>query len=199
MVESKRALIIVDAQLDFMPGGALPVHEGDLIVPVLNKYLTDFEWDLVVATRDWHPAEMTQHFASWPKHCIQQTLGAELHPELALPDGAYILSKGVDPDFDGYSGFAAECEDGTTLEDLLFESGIQRLYIGGLATDFCVKETVLSALQLEYQVTMLLDASRAVNVAGGDTGRRAIEEMRKAGSRFTTLKYLRDRLAREGK
>jgi len=185
------ALVVVDVQNDFCPGGSLAVPEGDRVVPVLNRYIARFrEFKApVYASRDWHPP-VTKHFKAyggvWPPHCVQGTKGAEFHPALALPPEAVILSKGMDPDQDAYSCFQAQDADGMDFAVSLGEGGVQRLFVGGLATDYCVRSTVLDALHEGFQVVVLQDAVAAVNVKPGD-GERAIEEMRAAGATFATL------------
>ncbi|OGQ73133.1 MAG: nicotinamidase [Deltaproteobacteria bacterium RIFCSPLOWO2_12_FULL_60_16] len=185
-MKGKDVLVIVDVQNDFCPGGALAVSQGDLVVPVLNRYIRRFaEARLpVVATRDWHP-EKTSHFNScggvWPPHCVQGTRGAEFHPELALPEDAVIVSKGMGVDEDSYSGFQGAGPGGTPLADLLRQRGAERLFVGGLATDYCVKQTVLDGLKKGFQVVLLEDAIRGVNLKPGDS-ERAVEEMVRAGA-----------------
>jgi nicotinamidase/pyrazinamidase len=188
------ALVVVDLQNDFCPGGSLAVLEGDRVVPVLNRYIARFH-ELkapIYASRDWHPP-VTKHFKAyggvWPPHCVQGTKGAEFHPALALPPEAVILSKGMDPDQDAYSCFQAQDADGMDFAVSLGEGGVQRLFVGGLATDYCVRSTVLDALHEGFQVVVLQDAVAAVNVQPGD-GEQAIEEMRAAGAAFITLEDL---------
>jgi len=188
---ARDALIVVDLQNDFCPGGALGVRRGDAIVPVVNRYLERFETAgaLVFLTRDWHPP-VTRHFQAyggvWPPHCVQGTSGAEFHPGLAPPAEAVIVSKGMDPDQDAYSAFQAEDGMGRTLLALLAERGVRRLYLGGLATDYCVRATVLDAVREGFQVVVLADAIGAVDLEPGD-GARAIDEMQGVGARLTTL------------
>lgn len=188
---SRDALVVVDVQNDFCPGGALAVPEGDRVVPVLNDYAERFARAgmPVFASRDWHPAR-TRHFAAqggaWPPHCVQGTRGAEFHPALKLPAGTEVVSKGMDPGDDAYSCFQAEREDGMPFAAVLGERGVGRLFVGGLATDYCVKATVLDALKEGFEVVVLDDAVRAVDVAPGD-GMRALEEMRRAGAGVVRL------------
>ena len=177
----KKALIVVDVQNDFCPGGSLAVTRGDEVVAPLNKLIKEFldRGEPVFKTRDWHPAK-TKHFKAyggvWPVHCIQGTHGAEFHPDLIDDPRITIISNGIDDSADGYSGF-----DGTQLAQLLRAQGVEEVWIGGLATDYCVKHTVLDALQEGFRVKALADAMRAVNVNPAD-GARAIEEMREAGA-----------------
>ena len=185
------ALVVVDIQNDFCPGGSLAVPGGDRVVPVLNRYIQRFRQlkAPIYAARDWHPA-VTKHFqahgGAWPPHCVQGTTGAEFHPALALPPEAIVISKGMDPAEDAYSCFQAQDAEGRDFAVSLGESGIQRLFVGGLATDYCVRSTVLDALHEGFQVVVLQDAIGAVDVKAGD-GERAMAEMRAAGARFVTL------------
>ncbi|HYP53341.1 MAG TPA: nicotinamidase [Pyrinomonadaceae bacterium] len=179
-VEGGRALIVVDVQNDFCPGGALGVERGDEVVAPLNRLMEEFlaRGELVVKSRDWHPAR-TKHFkdygGTWPVHCVQNTPGAEFHPRLLDDPRVHVLSKGTG-DEDNYSAF-----DGTNLAGLLRERGVREVWVGGLATDYCVKQTVLDALREGFKVTAVEDAMRAVNLRPDD-GPRALEEMRRAGA-----------------
>lgn len=193
-MEPKRALLIVDVQNDFCPGGALSVPEGDKIVPVLNRYIMIFsrkKWP-IFASRDWHPKE-TKHFKQfgglWPEHCIQSTRGAGFHPDLRLPRETIILSKGIDPDKDGYSAFQAVDSKGTEFFELLKSSGINELFVGGLATDYCVKSSVLDALKFGFKVKLLIDTIKGVNIKPKDS-EQAIEEMVSRGAEKMTLEKL---------
>ena len=172
------ALVIVDFQNDFTPGGALGVHEGDAIAGRIDELARSGDYELVVATRDWHPPDHGSFAAQggpWPVHCVQGAPGAELHPALdrALVD--VVVDKGQDPATEGYSGF-----DATGLERLLRERGIDRVTVVGLATDYCVKNTALDALRNGFGVTVDSSAVRAVELQPGD-GARALEEIRAAG------------------
>ena len=177
---AKRALIVVDVQNDFCPGGSLAVERGDEVVAPLNRLIKEFlaRGEPVFKSRDWHPAR-TKHFAAyggtWPVHCVQNTRGAEFHPELLDDPRIQIISKGTG-DEDSYSAF-----DGTDLADLLRERGVTEVFVGGLATDYCVKNTVLDALREGFKVKALTEAMRAVNLQPGDDA-RALEEMRRAGA-----------------
>lgn len=180
------ALIIVDVQVDFCPGGALPVPEGDKIIPVLNEYIRRFNTAgaLIVATRDWHPPNhksFREYGGLWPPHCVQGTRGAEFHPELRLPEGALIISKATDPEEEAYSGF-----EGTDLNEMLRRAGVKRVFVGGLATEYCVKSTVLDALKYGFEVFLLEDAVKGIDVNPGDV-ERAIKEMLNKGVRKLTL------------
>jgi len=180
MSDKKRALLVVDVQNDFCPGGALAVAEGDQVVAPLNKLIEEFlkRGEPVFRSRDWHPAK-TKHFSdyggTWPVHCVQNTKGAEFHPELIDDMHIRTVSKGMG-DEDSYSAF-----DGTDLALQLRRLGVEEVSVGGLATDYCVKNSVLDALKEGFQVKALKDAMRAVEVKPGD-GERAIEEMRVAGA-----------------
>lgn len=191
---ARDALVIVDVQNDFCPGGALAVNAGDEVVPVMNRYAERFAraGAAVFASRDWHPRQ-TKHFKEWggvwPPHCVQGTRGAEFHAGLTLPPQTAIVSKGMDPDADAYSAFQAETADGTPFATALAVRGTRRLFIGGLATDYCVKATVLDARKHGFEAFVLEDASRAVDIAAGD-GARAVDEMTAAGARPLRLTEL---------
>jgi nicotinamidase/pyrazinamidase len=175
-----RALIVVDYQNDFTPpGGALAVPEGDEIAGRINGLIHSGDYDLVVATRDWHPPDHGSFEAQggpWPVHCVAGTEGAELHQALDAAAIDVIVDKGQDPATEGYSGF-----DGTNLGELLRERGIGELTIVGLATDYCVKQTALEGLREGFAVTVDSTAVRGVEVQPGDS-RRALEEIRTAGA-----------------
>jgi nicotinamidase/pyrazinamidase len=176
------ALIIVDVQRDFCPGEALPVPYGDQVVPVLNKYICIFKaaGALIFATRDWHPpnhVSFKPYGGIWPPHCIQGTKGAEFHPDLMLPEEAHIVSKATDPSRESYSGF-----DGTELEKELGKRHLKRVFVGGLATDYCVKNTVIDAVRLGFKAVLLLDAIRGINRKRGDS-EEAIKEMINNGAK----------------
>ncbi len=180
------ALLIVDVQNDFLPGGSLAVPHGDEVVVVLNRYLKIFEVQNlpVYATRDWHPAQHCSFRAQggpWPPHCVAGTDGAAIAVALQLPPATVIISKATSAKQDAYSGF-----QDTDLHRKLLATGIRRLYIGGLATDYCVLNTVRDALQLGYRVLLLADAIRAVDVQPGN-GERAKAEMAGLGARPITV------------
>ncbi|MFA4044319.1 MAG: hypothetical protein HZRFUVUK_001105 [Candidatus Fervidibacterota bacterium] len=183
------ALVIVDVQRDFCAGGALAVPDGDAVVQPLNSYIEVFKSANlpIVATRDWHPPNhisFREHGGLWPPHCVQGTEGAEFHPQLKLPEETLIISKATQPDLEAYSGF-----EGTELESLLKSKGVKRLFVGGLATDYCVKMTVLDALKLGFTTFLLEDAIRGVNVNPSDS-ERAIDEMLSNGAIAITLSEL---------
>jgi nicotinamidase/pyrazinamidase len=172
------ALLIIDFQNDFTPGGALGVDGGDDIAGRLNELAADARFELVAATRDWHPADHGSFEAQggiWPVHCVQGTLGAELHSGLDRGRVDVVVDKGQDRNADGYSGFEA-----TLLEDLLRAHGVDHVTIGGIATDYCVKNTALDALRLGFGVTIDSGAVRGVDVEPGDS-ERALGEIRAAG------------------
>lgn len=179
-MQGKDALLIIDVQNDFCPGGALAVRDGDAVVPALNRYIEKFEKSgrPIFATRDWHP-EKTGHFKAygglWPPHCIQGTKGAEFRPDLRLPAGAVVVSTGTAPDDEGYSGFDGRDASGAALADLLRRRGVERIFVGGLATDYCVKHTVLDGIKQGFKVVWLADASRGVDLQPGDAERAAAE------------------------
>ncbi len=185
------ALLLVDIQNDFCPGGALAVPEGDKILPLANWYARLFERRglPVFASRDWHPA-VTSHFQAyggvWPPHCVQGTHGAEFHPQLSLPAGTVVVSKGMDPQQDAYSAFQAETPSGKLLSDVLRERGVQRLFLGGMATDYCVRNTTLDALHSGFDVVVLEDAVKGIDLTPGDIA-RAVAEMEEHGARTATL------------
>jgi nicotinamidase/pyrazinamidase len=181
------ALIVVDVQRDFCPGGALAVPHGDEIVPILNQYIRMCPQSglPLFATRDWHPVDhvsFKERGGMWPRHCVQGTLGAEFHPDLTQPAGMEIVSKGTHSDQEAYSGF-----QGTDLEKRLRSQGIRCLLVGGLATDYCVKSTVMDGLKLSFQVVLLEDAVRGVDLQPGDS-LQAIEEMTRSGAMRAVLK-----------
>jgi nicotinamidase/pyrazinamidase len=177
----RKALIVVDVQNDFCPGGSLAVAQGDKVVAPLNKLMKEFldRGEPVYKTRDWHP-EKTKHFAiyggTWPIHCVQNTRGAEFHSDLLDDPRITVISKGFDERADGYSGF-----DGTQLAQLLRDEEVKEIWVGGLATDYCVKQTVIDGVHNGFKVKALADAMRAVNVNPAD-GKKAIDEMKAAGA-----------------
>jgi nicotinamidase/pyrazinamidase len=195
---SGEALILVDLQNDFVPGGALPVPHGDEVVPVANRLQDRFE--LIVATQDWHPPDHGSFAANhpgrkigevidlngleqilWPVHCVQYTRGAELVPGLKTDRLARIFQKGTDPGIDSYSGFFDNGHrKATGLDEFLRQCGVKRVYIMGLATDYCVTFTALDARQLGFETYLIEDGCRGVDVRPGDS-QRAIEQMRQAG------------------
>lgn len=194
-MKRQSALVVVDVQNDFCPGGALPAKEGDKVVEPLNAYIELFKADNlpVYATRDWHPPKTT-HFkeqgGDWPPHCVQNTRGGEFHPGLKLPEDAVVITKGDRPDEDAYSGFQGRDPEGRYLEEALKDAGVRHIYVGGLATDYCVKSTVVDGLEKGFRVTVLLDAVRGVDVEEGDSD-RALREMTSKGAAAITLNGFR--------
>ncbi len=174
-----KALILVDIQNDFLPGGALAVPQGDEVVPVANELMPGYE--LVVATQDWHPADHQSFVEIWPVHCVQQTRGAEFARGLNLAGIHHVVQKGTDPAVDSYSGFFDNARGhATSLEALLRAAGVTEVDVLGLATDYCVRATALDAAALGFHVTLISRGCRGVELKPGDC-ERAIEEMRCAG------------------
>lgn len=196
----KRALVVIDVQNDFCPGGALAVPAGDAVVPVINRLIASGYFSLVVATQDWHPADH-RSFASqhpgksvgelgelngspqvmWPDHCVQSTSGAELHPSLEASAIDKIFLKGEIRQVDSYSGFFDnDGKSATGLGDYLKQEGVDEVYVCGLATDYCVKFTALDSRKLGFSTFLIEDAARGVNLQPGDVA-QAVEDMRAAG------------------
>jgi len=187
-IDKQTALVVVDIQNDFCPGGALPVKDGDKVVPVLNKYIERFRkaGAPILFTRDWHPPDHSSFKAQggpWPPHCVQNSEGAKFHPDLYIPPEGEVLSK-ADKKDEAYSFFK-----GTDLAQKLKERGIKRLLVGGLATDYCVKETVSDGLKYGFEVFHLDDASKGVNV-NPDDSERALQEMVAKGAKRIRLQDL---------
>ena len=180
-IANSDALLITDIQNDFLPGGALPVERGDEVIPVLNEYSRRFEeaGAPVFASKDWHPQNhmsFKKQGGPWPMHCVQDTKGAKFSSLLKLPKDAVVVFKATDPMRESYSVF-----DGTTFATELKERNVKRLFIGGLATDYCVLNTTLDARKLGYDVVVLMDAVRGIDVEPGDVD-AAVERMLKAGA-----------------
>lgn len=204
-----KALLLVDIQNDFLPGGALEVKQGDKIIPVVNRLIPNFE--IVVATKDWHPPNhksfasnhpgreqgdiirlMGQEQILWPDHCIQDTPGADFSDELVTDHISRVFFKGTDKDIDSYSGFYDNGHlKSTGLSDYLKDRNIDRVYIAGLAADYCVKFTVLDALKEGFETILVLDGTRAVNLNEGDF-EKAVDEMKKAGAMIMESSRLLD-------
>lgn len=192
-------LLLIDLQIDFCSGGALEVKEGNQVVPIANKLMEKF--DLVVATQDWHPANHGSFAANhpwrrpyqvidlhglqqvlWPIHCVQNSFGAEFVPQLNTDGIHHIFQKGTDPTIDSYSGFFDNGhQKATGLGDFLKEKGVEEVFIMGLATDYCIKFTVLDALDLGFKTNVIVDGCRGVNLEAGDS-EKAIDEMREKGA-----------------
>ena len=193
MTQPKQALIVVDVQNDFCPGGTLAVPHGDEVVAPLNKLIDEFleRGDPVYKTRDWH-TPTTRHFAAyggtWPPHCVQNTQGAEFHPALRDDPRISVISKGLG-DTDCYSAF-----DETDLATQLQKQNVEEVVVGGLATDYCVKQTVLDALKHGFKVKAVENAMRAVDLQPGD-GDRALDEMRDAGAEIVEARAASDSAA----
>lgn len=177
------ALLIVDVQIDFCPGGALAIEHGDEVVPILNRWIAAAVGARVpvYASRDWHPRHhlsFTESGGEWPVHCVQDSAGARFHPGLELPDSAIVVTKGVRFDRDQYSAF-----DETGLATEMRARGVRRIWVGGLAQDVCVRATVLDARREGFAAIVIADGTRPVTRAGGE---RANAEMRQAGASFET-------------
>lgn len=187
------ALVITNVQIDFLPGGALPVPGGDLVIPVLNDYMKIFRkvGAAIFVARDWHPSNhisFTTQGGSWPPHCVQLSEGARFHPDLKLPEGTVVISKAMDPLKESYSSF-----DSTELAHTLELQAIYRLFVGGLATDYCILNTVLDARKLGFETVLLSDAVRGINLKPNDV-EKAIEDMIAKGAEQATLEDFSDTL-----
>lgn len=174
-----KALLVTDVQNDFCPGGALAVPGGDEIIPALNRYIEIFlaKGLPVIFCRDWHPCTTT-HFreqgGDWPVHCVENSAGAEFNPKLNLVSGGIIVSKGTDAKADGYSAFEAKDEQERNLSCLLAEMGVKELFVAGLATDFCIKHTVLDGLRQGLKVYLLEDAVKGIEPKGEAAAKEAM-------------------------
>jgi nicotinamidase/pyrazinamidase len=197
----KSALLIVDIQNDFLPGGALGVENGDEVIPVANKLMDHF--DLVIATKDWHPATHKSFAANhpwrkpgqiidlngidqilWPIHCVQGSFGAEFSGQLQKDKIEKVFYKGTDPEIDSYSAFFDNGHlKATGLGDYLKEKGVEEIYIVGLATDYCVKYSTLDALKLGFEVHVVIDGVRGIEREKGDI-ERALEKMKEKGAQI---------------
>lgn len=180
-ITNSDVLLVTDIQIDFLTGGALPIADGNQIIPVLNEYIKRFERDgaYIFASRDWHPSNhksFRKQGGPWPSHCVQDTKGARFSPDLKLPKEAVVVFKATDPMRESYSVF-----DGTNFADELKERDIKRLFVGGLATDYCVLNTVLDARKLGYETIVLMDATLGIDASPGDVD-RAVESMLKKGA-----------------
>jgi nicotinamidase/pyrazinamidase len=185
-IDGNDAIIIADIQNDFLPGGALPIAEGDQLIPVLNEYIQIFKnaKAKIVASRDWHPSNHMSFKAQggpWPPHCVQNTEGAKFNTALKLPEGTVIVSKATDPDKEAYSVF-----DNTGLGGILKSQGISRVFVGGVATDYCVVNSVLDARKMGFEVMVLVDGTRGINVNPGDA-EKALTATVKSGASQVTL------------
>ncbi len=193
-MEKNAALLIIDVQNDFCPGGALQIPDGDRVIEPINRAVVLFSAGglPVLASRDWHPP-VTRHFRDyggiWPVHCVQGTVGAAFHPGLRLPEETVVFSKGLDPELAGYSAFEGVTDDGRPLAEMLHELEVRRLYVCGLATDYCVLCTTREALRRRFKVTVLTDAVAGVDLLPGESA-CALEDMKKAGARLGTVEQL---------
>lgn len=185
-LNNKDVLIVADMQKDFLPGGALPVKDGDQLIPVINDYIAIFKpaKAKIVASKDWHPANhisFVQQGGPWPPHCVQGSEGATFHLDLKIPDDVYVVSKATDPKKEAYSVF-----DGTGLTEKLESWGVRRVFISGLATDYCIVNSALDARKLGLEVVVLADATRGIDVHPGDV-EKAFQTMAEAGATQATL------------
>lgn len=183
------ALIVVDVQKDFLPGGSLGVPDGDAVVPVMNRYMEQFRQQglPIYATRDWHPEGHCSFEAQggpWPPHCIAGSTGAEFADDLELDDDVTIISKAMEVEKDAYSGF-----QGTDLAKRLRSQKVKRLFIGGLATDYCVVNTVKDGLKEGFEVLLLEDGIRGVDINAGDSA-KTVGEMHELGAESITLENI---------
>jgi nicotinamidase/pyrazinamidase len=186
VLEKSGALLITDMQNDFLPGGALPIANGNHLVPVVNDYIKRFEASnaRVLASRDWHPLNHVSFVTQggpWPPHCVQETSGAKFSPDLKLPAHTIVISKATNPTQEAYSAF-----DGTSLAHELRTLGVKRLFVGGLATDYCVLNTVVDARKLGFETVVLMDATLGLDVEPGDV-ERAVETMLANGAQQATV------------
>jgi len=186
--ELKAALLVVDIQKDFCAGGALAAPGGVEIIPAVNRHVADAgaRGMPVYATRDWHPVRtthFTEYGGNWPPHCVQGTAGAQFHPALQLPPDAIIVNKGDDPQRHGYSAFEGHTSEGKTLLEDLRARHITRVYVAGIATDYCVRQSALDALRAGLEVRVLPDAIAGIDVRPGDA-QRALDEIAAAGAQI---------------
>jgi nicotinamidase/pyrazinamidase len=197
-MEHKIGLLIVDVQKDFCPGGKLAVAGGDTVVPVLNRYIDLFRRRRlpVFASRDWHPVQ-TKHFQKsggvWPQHSVMNTEGAEFHQDLKLPRNTAIVSKGTNPEEQGYTAFEGRNADGRLLEDLLRARSVAEIYVGGLTTDHCVRATVLDGLEAGFSVKVLGDAVRPVDAQEGE---KALKQMKVKGAEIIDIAQAEESLGK---
>jgi nicotinamidase/pyrazinamidase len=181
-MDKRAALLIIDVQNDFCTNGALEVPGNERVIEPLNRAAECFtaEGLPILASRDWHPP-VTRHFSGyggvWPPHCVQESSGAAFHPALRLPQGTLVISKGMDPDSDSYSVFDGSSVDGRSLQKILEELQVRHLYIGGLATDYCVCSSVLDARKAGFEVTVLADAIAGVDLVAGDSEKARLKMM----------------------
>jgi nicotinamidase/pyrazinamidase len=191
------ALSVTDVQNDFLPGGALGVPHGDAIISPLNRVVDLFKKNglLIFFSRDWHPPDHSSfqdQGGPWPPHCVQKTPGADFPSMLQIPEGSIIISKGAQKDREQYSTLGARDSEGHTESDVMKKQGIRRVFVAGLAADYCVLNSVKDILAEGYEVYVLTDAIRAVNVNPGD-GEGALEEMVQGGAKRITTEMLSER------
>jgi nicotinamidase/pyrazinamidase len=183
-LSSSDALLVTDMQIDFLPGGALPVANADELIPVINSYIKRLENTAhIIASRDWHPLNhmsFKEQGGPWPPHCVQNTAGAKFTPDLKLPSETLVISKATDPTREAYSVF-----DGTPLEEELRKMDVKRLFVAGVATDYCVVNTVLDARKLGLETLVLMDATLGIDVTPGDVD-RAVDVIVKSGAQQAT-------------
>lgn len=203
----KKALLLVDIQNDFMPGGSFPVKDGDRILPIINQ-LMHYPFDMILASKDWHPNDHGSfakthgktpgdeidleglHQILWPVHCVQDTPGAEFHPGFDSSKVQKVFFKGIDKNIDSYSTFFDNGRKRSTgLDQHLKERGIKSVYLAGLATDYCVMYSVLDALKLGFDTYVVIDGCRGINLHPDDT-KKAIEEMIRSGAHIITSEKL---------
>jgi nicotinamidase/pyrazinamidase len=168
------ALLVVDAQVDFFPGGALPVAGSNTILPVINAWIQAAEEKgiPIFFSRDWHPANhcsFKEYGGLWPRHCVQNSVGASIHPQIALPQRAIMVDKAQNPEEEAYSVFQAKTRQGIPFDSLLKEKKITRLWVSGLAEDYCVFETILDARKKDYAVRLILKGTKPISKEGGQT------------------------------
>ena len=190
-LSSSDALLVTDMQIDFLPGGALPIANADELIPVINSYIKRFKNTAhIIASRDWHPhnhMSFNQQGGPWPPHCVQNTAGAKFNPDLKLPSESLVISKATDPQREAYSVF-----DGTPFEEELRKMDVKRLFVAGVATDYCVVNTVLDARKLGFEAIVLMDATLGIDVTHGDVD-QAIDVIVKSGAQqATTADFQRD-------
>ncbi len=171
----KKALLIVDVQNDFCPGGTLAVKDGDKVVPIINNIMDKF--DVIISTQDWHPVD-TVHFEKWPAHCVSNLDGADFHPDLNIDKIDLKLYKGTENKDDGYSAFEATNE---SLEEYIKQEEIKQIYVCGLATDYCVRASALDAIKLGIRTYVITDAIAAVNLKPDD-GKKTLRELSRKGA-----------------
>jgi nicotinamidase/pyrazinamidase len=191
------ALSVTDVQNDFLPGGALGVPYSDIIIPPLNRLVDLFEKNglLIFFSRDWHPADhcsFKDQGGPWPPHCVQNTPGAQFPSALLVPEGSVIISKGMQKEKEQYSTFGAQDSEGNTQAGIMKQRGIGRLFVAGLATNYCVLSSVKDILAVGYEVYVLIDAIRAVHVNPVDA-ENALVEIVRGGAKFITTDMLREK------